>query len=140
MLTQMESPASAEVWADKQFHKVLNYLTGRRIFIHGSLHLVWLGAPHLALYRALEYRKGGGPLWVLHTEELSGYLYGSPGRPVREVMGSFADAWREYGALDLSEELPVLPVSISGPQGKALLLKWSDILRRITEDKELWDS
>ena len=138
MLTQIETPAEAEVWADEQFSKVLNFLTGRRIFIHGSLYLVWLGAPYLALYRALEYRKGGGPMWVLHTEDVSGYLYGSPKRSPREVMASFACAWREYGALDLSGDLPVMPVSVSGPEGREALGKWSGILESMTEDPELW--
>ncbi len=136
MLTQMEQVNTSEIWADLQYHKVLNYLTGNRIYTHGSVRLVWLGAPWLALYSALEYEKGGGPLWILHTEGLTGHIYDSAKMSPRMMIRKFAAQWKEYSAM---EDLSGLPLS-SLEEGSEELKKWSSILESMASDPVLWPS
>ncbi|MDC7232797.1 MAG: hypothetical protein PQJ58_06170 [Spirochaetales bacterium] len=135
MLTQTEQIDSAEIWADLQYHRVLNYLTGNRVFTHGSLRLVWLGAPWLALYSALEYEKDGGPLWVLHTEGLTGHLYDSPKMSPRMIFNKFAGQWHSFSEAGSLENLPV---SAGGKEGREELKRWSAILKSMASDSQLW--
>lgn len=135
MFTQAEQVDTAEIWADLQYHRVLNYLTGSRVYTHGSLRLAWLGAPWLALYTALEYEKDGGPLWVLHTEGLTGYLKDSPKMSPRMIIKKFAVQWLEFST---ENDFESLPVSVSGEEGRDELKKWSSILDSMGADSTLW--
>jgi len=141
MLTAADQVSTAEIWADIQYHKVLNYLTSKRIFTHGTVRLVWLGAPWLALYSALQYEKGGGPLWILHTESLTGHIHDSRNESPRNMFQKFASSWRKYSG---EESLDSLPVSIngaeSGTEGKEQLQKWASILESMGSDPVLWPS
>ncbi len=118
MLTQKENVPLGEAWADEQFSKVLNYLTGERIYTNGSLRLIWLGAPYVALYSALIYEKDGGPVWVMHTEEKTGLMKGPRTLEVRKVFSAFSHLW-------LQEDDPVSR-------------KWGDILKSMAQDPDLW--
>jgi len=135
MFTGAEQVSTSEIWADLQYHKVLNYLTGKRIFTHGTVRLVWLGAPWLALYSALQYEKGGGPLWILHTEGLTGHIHDSRKESPRIMFQKFASAWRKYAKEDSLESLPV---SLNGDEGKEQLQKWASILDSMGSDPVLW--
>jgi len=137
MLTGMDQVSTSEIWADLQYHKVLNYLTGKRIFTHGSVRLVWLGAPWLALYSGLQYEQGGGPLWILHTESLTGHIHGSPRETPRIMFQKFAGLWRKYAKEESLDTLPV-SFSINERDGKEQLQKWSSILDSMGSDPVLW--
>jgi hypothetical protein len=137
MLTREEQVSTSEIWADLQYHKVLNYLTGRRIFTHGTVRLVWLGAPWLALYSALEYEQGGGPLWILHTEDITGHLHDSRKENSRSMISKFAKKWLEYSKQD---NLEGLPISTNETEGYEQLKKWTTILESMSSDPLLWPS
>jgi hypothetical protein len=118
VLTQKETVSVNEEWADLQYHKVLNYLTEERIYTYGSLRLIWLGAPYLALYHGLIYERDGGPIWVLHTIEKTGCLKAPRTRPPREIIKAFSILWKK-------EEDPVSR-------------KWSKTLTGMALDSDLW--
>ena len=118
MLTQNENVPNGEIWADEQFSRVLNYLTGERIYTNGSLRLVWLGAPYVALYNALVYEKDGGPIWVMHTEEKTGILKGSHRNDKRDIFAAFSHLWLK--------------------QDDTASQKWGEILGSMAGDHELW--
>ncbi len=93
----VEEPDESEDWANKQFSKVLNYLSEAKLRYAGVVFLKWLAVPHVSLWKTQHTGDEKGFIWIMHNEFKTDHIIDREMDSERQALAYFGVLWQKQG-------------------------------------------
>ncbi|MBN2617643.1 MAG: DUF4826 family protein [Spirochaetales bacterium] len=125
-----------EEWTNKEYTNVLDYLSEKQIPYNGRVFLEWVSAPFVSLWYIRSSKNDSSKYWIMHNLEFTDILEESDSLTVQEVLYEFGEKW-------FSKDLDFVRIRDKNAnlnEKSELLYKHGQMLKNISEDKELWSN